>query len=136
MLAKPVNTNRPPVGLLILVALILSLFLIPKLETFMQQTVAEEPPPPSRVLDAETERRFVSMQKDVDEALFLVKKLHHIYGIELPDCESSQSAAQYERCVIQRREYVQQMQAIKHYRELEQSTQLQEAARKPVASPK
>lgn len=131
MLAKPVNPNKLPVGLLVLFSLLIFLFLVPKFDSWMQQTVASEPPPPSRVLDVETERRFTNMQADVDEALYLVKKLHYIYGIELPTCEGAASSANYHRCLEQRREYLSQMEAIKRYRELEQNTNTQ-AIRRPA----
>lgn len=130
MLAKPVPSNRPPTGILILLALLLCLFLIPKFDTMMQQTVAENPKPPSRVLDAETERRLVKTESDVDEALYLVRKLHYIYGIELPTCEAAATTEEYQRCAQYRRDQVQQKQALKRYSDLERAGST-EALRQP-----
>ena len=106
MLAKPILNKRPPIFALLLTALVLSMVVFGKIQTYVQESVSEAPVPPTRVLDAETERRLANIQADVYEVRQQVHRLQLIYGPDAPACENLVDSTEYQRCHEIRKQWI------------------------------
>jgi hypothetical protein len=121
MLAKPVLPRRPPVGILLLVALMLSMIIFSRLNDYVQDNVSKAPPPPTKVLDAETERRLANIQADVYEVRQQVHRLQLIYGPDAPMCENLVDSTEYQRCHELRKQWIDDADNNRRYNAIEAS---------------
>lgn len=98
MLTKTAPTSKPPMGILLLIALVVSMFAFSKIDNQIQESAVRSAVSQERVVDAETERRMVNMQNQINEVRNQVHKLHLIYGGDVPMCETLGNTEDYFRC--------------------------------------
>jgi hypothetical protein len=77
-----------------------------RLNDYVQDNVSKAPPPPTKVLDAETERRLANIQADVYEVRQQVHRLQLIYEPDAPACENLVDSSEYLRCHELRKKWI------------------------------
>lgn len=103
MLVKSSHPPKAPLPILLLIAFVLVMLIIPKIDKELQTAAIEDPIVAPKVLDKDTEQRVTKMESQIADMQDIVFQLQMTYGTSDPVCEALHDPATYKRCDAARR---------------------------------